>query len=171
MRRILVIGSGGSGKTTVAREIAARTGLPLIHLDQLFWHPGWMPTPDDEWDRQIRELIVQDRWIMDGNYGRTLPMRLAAADTVVFLDIPRAVCIWRILKRQLRHRGRSRPDVAPGCPERMSWEFLRWVWTYPSRRRPAILERLDAVQAEKQVVILASEREVRRFLEKLRPST
>lgn len=167
MRRVLVIGSGGSGKTTLAKEIAARTGLPLIHLDQLFWHPGWVPAPDEDWDRQIQELIAHDSWVMDGNYGRTLPMRLAAADTVVFLDLTRAVCIWRILKRQLRYFGRGRPDVAPGCPERLSWEFIGWVWTYPSRRRPGILQRLAAIRGEKQVYILRSQRQVRRFLEKL----
>ena len=167
MRRILIIGSGGSGKTTLAKETATRTGLPLIHLDQLFWHPGWVPTPDEEWDRQIQELIARDRWIMDGNYGRTLPMRLAAADTVVFLDLPRVICIWRILKRRLRYFGRARPDVAPGCPERFSWEFLRWVWTYPSRRRPRILDRLDAARRGKQVFVLQRETEVQGFLEKL----
>jgi adenylate kinase family enzyme len=167
VKRILIIGSGGSGKTTLAKEIAARTGLPLIHLDQLFWHPGWVPTPDDEWDRRIQEFTSGDSWIMDGNYGRTMAVRLAAADAVVFLDLPRLVCTWRILKRQLRYFGRIRPDSAPGCPERLTWEFVRWVWTYRSRRRPAILERLDAVRKTKRIFILQSERDVQRFLEDL----
>lgn len=164
MKRILIIGSGGSGKTTFAKELAERTGLPLIHLDQLFWSPGWVPTPDEEWDALIQRLIAQDQWIMDGNYGRTLPMRFAAADTIIFLDLPRLVCTWRIIARSVRYFGRSRPDVAPGCPERLSWEFLVWVWTYPSRRRPDILRRLESVRVEKQVVVLRSVREVERFL-------
>ena len=167
MRRILVIGSGGSGKTTVASEIASRTGLPLIHLDQLFWRPGWDPTPDDEWDQVIDRLIAQEGWVMDGNYGRTLPQRIAAADAIVFLDVPRLVCTWRILKRRFKHVGGSRPDVAPGCPEQVNWEFVHWVWTYPSRRRPGILEKLDAVMHEKRVFILRSETDVRRFLREL----
>jgi adenylate kinase family enzyme len=167
VRRILVIGSGGSGKTTVAREIAARTGLPLIHLDQLFWRPGWDPTPDDEWDQVIGRLIAQEGWVMDGNYGRTLQQRIAAADAIVFLDMPRLVCTWRILKRRFKHVGGSRPDVAPGCPEQVNWEFVHWVWTYPSRRRPGILEKLDAVRREKQVFILRSTADVRRFLREL----
>ncbi len=164
MRKILVIGSGGSGKTTVAKEIAARTGLPLIHLDQLFWHPGWVKTPDDEWDRLIAELSAQDAWIMDGNYGRTLPTRLDAADTVVFLDLPPVVCTWRILKRRLRYLGRSRPDVASGCPENLTWEFVSWVWTYRTRRRPEILQRLEAVRGSKKVFVLQSDADVQRFL-------
>jgi len=164
VKRILIIGSGGSGKTTFAKALASRTGLPLTHLDQLFWHPGWVPTPHDEWDRRIAELIAGDTWILDGNYGRTLSMRVDAADTVVFLDLPRLVCTWRILKRQLRYFGRIRPDAAPGCPERLSWEFVTWVWTYRSRRRPGIMKRLDAVCATKRIVVLRSDREVQTFL-------
>lgn len=164
MKRVLIIGSGGAGKTTVAKALAARTGLPLIHLDQLFWSPGWVPTPDHDWDALIQRLIGQDQWIMDGNYGRTLPTRLTAADTIIFLDLPRLVCVWRILARRWRYFGRSRPDVAPGCPEHLTLEFLGWVWTYPSRRRPDILRRLESVRSEKEVVILQSAREVERFL-------
>lgn len=168
MKRVLIIGSGGAGKTTVAKELAARTGLPLIHLDQLFWSPGWVPTPDDEWDALIQSLIAQGQWIMDGNYGRTLPTRLTAADTIIFLDLPRLVCTWRVIARRFHYFGRSRPDVAPGCPEHLTWEFVSWVWTYPSRRRPDILRRLDSVSQEKQVVILRSSREVERFLATIR---
>jgi len=169
MERVLVIGSGGSGKTTVARTIAERLGVPLIHLDALYWRPGWTPTPPDEWERSVAELIARPRWVMDGNYGGTLGMRLAACDGVVFLDMPRRVCLWRILKRRVRYRGRRRPDVAPGCPERVTWEFVRWVWTYRKRRRGAILERLGALTGCR-VVILSSRREVERFLASLAPS-
>lgn len=168
MRKVLIIGSGGSGKTSLANALAARTGLPVIHLDQLFWHPGWISTPNDEWDRRVAELVARDAWIMDGNYGRTLPMRLAAADTVVFLDTSRLVCTWRILRRRLRHLGRGRPDVAPGCPEHLTWEFVWWVWTYRSRRRPGILRSLEAVRRDKQVLILTNGREVIEFLARVR---
>jgi adenylate kinase family enzyme len=170
VKRILIIGSGGAGKTTFAKALASRTGLPLTHLDQLFWHPGWVPTPDEEWDRIVAELIARDSWIMDGNYGRTLPGRLEAADTVIFLDLPRLVCMSRIFKRRLRNFGRIRPDSAPGCPERISWEFVRWVWTYRSRRRPGIMKRLDALRSTKRIIILKSDREVRQFLENVASS-
>jgi adenylate kinase family enzyme len=163
MRRVLVIGSGGAGKTTLAVRIAARTGLPLIHLDSLYWRPGWIPTPTDEWERTIAELVQRPLWIMDGNYGGTLEPRLAAADCVVFLDVPRLRCLWRLLKRRVRHAGRSRPSVAPGCPERLTAEFLRWVWTYPTRRRPGILARLDELRGDKAIAILRKPADVEHF--------
>lgn len=156
MKRVLVIGSGGSGKTAVARRLAERTGLPLVHLDALYWRPGWVPTPADEWRATVQQLVTADAWIMDGNYGGTLDLRLEACDTVVFLDLPRIVCLWRVLKRQLRYLGRVRPDLPPGCRERLSWDFLAWIWTYPVRRRGDILKRLAALAPRKRVVVLRS---------------
>lgn len=164
MRRVLVIGSGGSGKTTFSKKLGERTGLSVIHLDHLFWHPGWVKTPDEDWDRLVAELCARDSWIMDGNYGRTLAPRIEAADTIIFLDLPRIVCTWRILKRQIRYAGRIRPDSAPGCPERLTWEFVSWVWTYPRQRRPDLLKRLDAARGTKRIVILRDERQIRKFL-------
>lgn len=164
MRRILVIGSGGSGKTTFARRLAERTKLPLIHLDALYWRPGWDPTPADEWGARVEALLREPVWIMDGNYGGTLDIRLAACDTVVFLDMPRLVCLWRVVRRQLQHGGQNRAELPAGCPERVTWEFLTWIWTYPARRRGAILRRLDALEDHKRVYVLRSSAEVDRFL-------
>lgn len=93
MQRVLVIGSGGSGKSTVAKEIARRLRLPLVHLDALYWQPGWRATQKSAWERVVHELIVAPSWVMDGNYGGTLDVRLARCDTVVFLDVPRVVCL------------------------------------------------------------------------------
>jgi adenylate kinase family enzyme len=164
MERVLVIGSGGSGKSTVARQLSQLLDLPIVHLDAHHWHAGWLPTPPEEWQRVVQSLVAGPRWVMDGNYGGTLELRLGHCDTVVFLDLPRLVCLWRVLKRQLRYRGKARPDMAPGCPERLSWEFIVWVWTYPSRRRPAILRRLSGLRTDQRVIILSSRREVSRFL-------
>jgi adenylate kinase family enzyme len=164
MRRVLIIGAGGAGKTTVARRLAATTGLPLIHLDSLYWRPGWVATPPDEWEATVRELVRQDAWIMDGNYGGTLDLRLEACDTVVFLDFPRLVCLARVLSRQVRHRGEARAELPAGCPERFSWGFYWWIWTYRGRRRGAILERLAAFDRSKRVLVLRSQGEVEGFL-------
>ena len=166
---MLVIGPGGSGKTTVAARLAERTGLPLIHLDSLYWRPGWQPTPADEWRARVQTLVSRDAWIIDGNYGGTLDIRLAACDTVVFLDLPRVVCLWRVLTRRMRYFGQVRPELPPGCPERLSWEFLVWIWTYPSRRRGAILRRLAALDAGKRVVILRSSAAIEEFLATVAP--
>ena len=169
MRRVIVIGSGGAGKSTLAARIGERLGLPVIHLDARHWQPGWQATPPEEWRRQVERLVAEPAWVMDGNYGGTLDVRMAACDTVVFLDLPRVVCLWRVVARTLRHRGRSRPDMAPGCPERWSWEFLRWVWSYPRRRRPAVLGRLAALPADTRVVHLRSRRAVEAWLASLAP--
>ena len=168
VRRVLVIGSGGAGKSTLATEIGAALGLPVIHLDALYWRAGWVPTPEPQWRAQVERLVAEDAWVMDGNYGGTLELRLAACDGVVFLDLPRWLCLARVLRRWLRYAGRTRPDLAPGCPEQLSWEFVRWVWTYPQRRRSEILRRLAALPPDRRVVVLDSRAGVRRFRDELR---
>jgi adenylate kinase family enzyme len=167
MRRILVIGSGGAGKSTLAAQIGAALGLPVIHLDARFWRPGWVPTPAAEWRARIAELTARDAWVMDGNYGGTLDLRLAACDAVVFLDLPRWLCVGRVLRRWLRYAGRTRPDMSAGCPERLRWEFVRWVWDYPRTRRPDILRRLAALPPDRHVAVLTSRAAVARFLDGL----
>ncbi|MEW5916776.1 MAG: AAA family ATPase [Gemmatimonadota bacterium] len=167
MRKVLVIGPGGSGKSTFARQLAARTGLPLIHLDTLYWSAGWVPAPNDVWDRTVAELIAGDAWVMDGNYGRTLSVRLAACDTVFFLDLPPLVCLWRVWRRSREHRGRSRPDLADGCPERLTWEFVWWILTYRRRRRPGIISQLSALADHQRAIVLRSSAAVRRYLDAL----
>src|SRR6266567_7661330 len=164
MKRVLVIGTGGSGKTSLARRLAHQTGLPLIHLDLLYWRPGWQATPSDEWREIVGRLIAGEKWIADGNYGGTLDLRLEACDTVVFLDLPRILCLWRVLKRQVRHFRQARPELPPSCRERLSWAFLMWIWTYPSRRRGDVLRRLAAVAQRKRVVILRSSPAIDTFL-------
>lgn len=136
MRRVVVIGSGGAGKSTFAAGLGRRAGLPVVHLDAVFWRPGWVPTPADEWRAAVAALVARPAWVLDGNYGGTLALRLVACDTAVFLDLPRRACLARVLGRWWRHRGCARPDMCPGCPGRTSGEFLWWVWTHPAERRP-----------------------------------
>ena len=161
--RIVVLGSGGAGKSSLARQLGGILELPVIHLDRLFWHAGWVPTPREEWIRVQRELVAGERWILDGNYGGTLPERLAAADAVLFLDLPRWTCLARTIGRTLRAGGLPRPDMAEGCPERMGLPYLRflwWIWKYPSRSRPRLLARLSDLPEGARVLRLRSAREV-----------
>jgi adenylate kinase family enzyme len=159
MRRVLIIGPGGAGKSTLAGRLADATGLPVVHLDARYWRPGWDATPVEEWRSVVSTLVDAPEWIMDGNYGGTLDLRIPAADTIIYLDWPRALCIWGVVKRRLRP-GTANPSRAAGCPERLSPEFLWWIWTYPTRRRPDILRRLKDVSDEKTVIVLRSRREM-----------
>lgn len=165
MRRVNVIGSGGAGKSHFSTRLSRATGLPVIHLDTLYWKPGWVESGQPEWTETVARLCDAERWVMDGNYGGTLDMRMAACDTVVFLDMPRWLCVLRVMKRYVQYRGRARPDMATGCPEQLSLAFLRWIWRYPRERRPKVLALLDTLSAEQQAVVLQSEADVDHFLE------
>lgn len=168
MKRIAIIGCGGAGKSTLARAIGTRLGIPVIHLDAEFWQPDWVMTPRDEEIARQSRMVAQPTWIIDGNYGGTIEIRLSVADTVLFLDFPRWLCLYRILKRRLQYAGRSRPDMAQGCPERLTPEFVRWVWNYRRQKRPEMLARLERLRAQgKTVVCLRNPAEVRRFLNTL----
>ena len=164
MQRVLVIGSGGAGKSTFASRLGESTSLPVIHLDALYWRSDWNATPSDDWARVVNGLLERDAWVMDGNYGGTLDARIAACDTVIFLDLPRRVGLWRVVRRWLRYRGRARPDMAEGCDERLTLEFVRWIWQYPTTRRPGILAKLAAMDRGQQAVVLRSAAEVEAFL-------
>jgi adenylate kinase family enzyme len=168
MKRILVIGSGGAGKSTFAKELGAILDLPVIHLDQVYWKPGWEKPAKEEWAATVEKLVAQHEWIMDGNFGGTLPQRIKRADAIILLDITRWVCLWRVAKRIVKYRGRHRPDMPPGCQERFDLEFIRWIWNYPSRSKPAKLALLSATGPDQRVVILGSGREVRHFLDATR---
>ncbi len=165
--RILVIGCGGAGKSTLAREMGRRTNLPVVDLDQLYWRPGWVKTEATEWNRVLEEALSADQWIMDGNYGGTLSLRFQACDAVVFLDLPRWLCFGRVLKRRVAAFWRTRQDAAVGCPDRLTWQFLMWIWDYRRLRRPAILEKLTQLKSSRPIYILQSTAEVQRFLSTL----
>ena len=136
MERVLIIGPCGSGKSTLARELAPRMGLPLVHMDQLGCQPGWVETDKATLHARIAEVVAGERWLIEGNYGSTLAPRLARADTVIYLDFPVPLCLWRLVRRIASHRGRSRPDMPEGCPERFDAAFLWYVMTWNSGPRP-----------------------------------
>jgi len=136
----------------------------VIHLDQHFWRPGWVEPSKDVWRDQVEELLKGERWIIDGNYGGTIELRLMHCDTVIFLDFPRHLCTYRVIKRAINYRGRTRPDLGEGCPEKVDWDFIKWTWNYPTRSRPRVLERLAKVEGRVRVIMLRSSREVEKFL-------
>jgi adenylate kinase family enzyme len=168
MKKVVIIGSGGSGKSTLAVRLGQALDLPVYHLDRLFWRPGWQETPRDEWRAMQEALCAEPAWIIDGNYSGTLDVRLAACDTVIWLDLPTWVCLAGTLKRVLSHRGRTRPDMGEGCPERFDWAFLQWVWSFRRQARPRIVQELSKLPCSAEVVVLTSRRQMAGWLEAVR---
>lgn len=165
MKRVLVIGSSGAGKSTFSRRLHEATRLKLIHLDKLYWKPNWVePTDKTEWRKNLAEVLNGDEWIIDGNYSSTMEMRLRASDTAILLDLPNYICTWRVFKRVMIYRKGGRPDMAEGCDEKFDWEFIKWTWNYPTRSKPRVEELLKRFENEKTIVRLKSQEEIENFL-------
>ena len=135
MERIMIIGCGGSGKSTLARQLGEKLNLPVVHLDRLFWKPGWQQVSTEEFDEKLAAELEKPQWIIDGNFTRTILQRIAKCDTVIYLDYSRIVCLWGVIRRVIKSYGKTRPDMGEGCPERIDFEFLRWVWNYNRQNR------------------------------------
>ena len=156
MRRVLIIGPCGSGKSTLARELAPRIGLPLVHMDQLGWQAGWVETEKAELNARLADVVAGECWLIEGNYGSTLAPRLERADTVIYLDFPIRLCLWRLIRRVTSLRGQSRPDMPQGCPERFDLGFFWYVMNWNSGPRLRTEAKLAPYAAK--VIRLASPR-------------
>ena len=159
--RILILGCPGSGKSTFARALAARTGLPVVHLDNLWWRADGTHISREDFDRALGELLEGERWILDGDYSRTYEVRLRAADTVVFLDYPEDVCMDGIRRRV----GEERPDM-PWKESTLDPELVAQVQNYARDNRPALLALLQKYP-EKRSLIFTSRQEADRWLSRL----
>ena len=163
--RVLVIGCSGSGKSTLAQALAQKRDLPYISMDrEIFWLPGWRMRPREEVLARLRRVLAEKRWILDGTSPGTLALRLPRTHLVLWLRPPRRVSLYGVLSRWLRYRGRSRPEMAQGCPEKMDLEFLSYVWTFEKKQCPEIEEKLAAHGPDVPVLVLKSRAEARRLL-------
>ncbi len=163
MKRIIIVGNGGTGKSTIAVKLGNILGLPVVHLDRLFWRPGWKSVPNAEFDALLAEEVGKDEWIIDGNYNRTIEMRLQRADTVIWLDFPRLTALVGVLRRTCVWRGKTRPDMGEGCPEKIDREFLTWIWNFNRNNRGRYRE-LFKPKETLDVIILHNRLEVRKWL-------
>lgn len=164
MKRILIIGCPGSGKTTFALKLSEKFNIPCIHLDKLFWKSGWVECSQPEFDYLLNEELKKDFWIMDGNYSRTLSRRLEHADTVIYFDYPRFLCIFRVLKRVIKNYGSTRIDMAENCPEKFDFEFIKYIWNFNKINQEAIFENLERFENVK-VFIVRNKSELKKLKE------
>ena len=164
MERIMIIGSGGSGKTTLARKLGEKTGLPVVHLDQIWWSPGnWKHLEREEFDVLLQKELEKPQWILDGNYNRTLEARLEKCDTVLYLDFPRTVAFTGWLRRVIKNWGHAREDMAPGCAEWFDPEMAKWIWNFNKTNRENYYKILNEAEGV-QTIVLKNRRAVKKFL-------
>lgn len=161
MQRIVVIGAGGAGKTVLANRLSRLLGLPITHLDSLRYTDTWQIVPEDEFVAAQQAVAATGRWVIDGNSLASMPVRFAAADTIVFLDLPARVCLWGVLRRRLRYRGGQHPD---GVHDRVTWSFLAYVWRYRRRTRPRVRRCIADHGRHATLIELTSRRQANRFL-------
>ncbi len=164
-RRVLVIGCSGSGKSTLSRALAARLGLRHVSMDrEIFWLPGWQERPRNEALARLAAVLAEENWIIDGTSPGTLHMRLPRTDLVIWMRPPRWVSLRGAFGRWRRYWGRTRPDMADNCPEKIDFEFLHYIWTFERLATPKILRELAAHGPAVPLLTLRSREEADRLV-------
>ena len=169
MQRIVILGNAGSGKSTLARALGQQLSLPVVHLDKLFWEPGWVEPDAGQFRERVREAIATDAWVCEGNYARrTFDLRLPRADLIIWLDTPRIICFNRVIRRSVMNRPRA--DIPAGCSEKLDREFLtflKFVWNFDRGYRPGIEAVRLAIAPQIPVVHLRGAGQIEAFLHTL----
>ncbi|UPK31679.1 AAA family ATPase [Bradyrhizobium sp. 186] len=166
MRRIIVVGCQGSGKTSLALKLGRKLALPVVHLDVLYWRPGWKPSDKTSFRARVAEAIAGETWIVDGSFsGLAFDITLARADSLVVIDRPRWLCQWRILWRSAFDRDKTRSDLPEGSPEQFDWKLMREAWRYDTERAPVIETERVQYGADVPVLRLRSDRDIEDFLD------
>jgi adenylate kinase family enzyme len=172
MRRIVIFGSPGSGKSTLARSLGERLALPVVHLDVLFWEPGWKEPDNEAFRARVRAAVAGDDWVCEGNYlSRTFDLRLPRADLAIWMDTPRLTCARRAIVRSALARPRA--DLAAGCEEGFDndfGEFFHYLWNFDRVSRPRMEAARVAMRPDIPVVRLKSRREADAYLASLTPA-
>lgn len=163
MRRVLVIGSPGAGKSTLSARLAAKLDVPVIYLDLHHWLPGWVYRDSASAREIVRDLATGPAWVMDGNFAETFDLRMPRADTLVWLDYPRMTCVRRILTRTIRGYGKRPADLPEGCPEGFDPQVYRFAWRFPAESRPQIASAIDKYGAHLNIMRLGNDRDVAAF--------
>jgi len=171
VKKVAVIGCAGSGKTHTAMILQEKLNLPVYHLDQYAWKPGWEKVDIDELRKHHQKLLKKDSWIIEGIYFKLLNERVKASDAIILLDVPRSVCLWNVVKRSVLNSGKVIEGNPEGCTLKIfSFKFvevLRWIWNFKSKHRPRIIETLNRFKDTKKIYIFTSQQEVNDFLNKI----
>lgn len=170
MKKVIVIGCPGSGKSTFSTKLAKLTHLPLIHLDSLYHQEHWdsdQAVKKQQWSDTVTSLVKDDQWIIDGNYKSTMDIRIEAADTIIFLDYSRALCMWRTLVRRWQFRNKKRSDMPSSWKEKISYDFLKLIWNYNTEQRPNLIAELEKRSYQKEIHILKTPQDADNFLKKM----
>ncbi|MEN0105264.1 MAG: AAA family ATPase [Pseudomonas sp.] len=166
MQRIVILGNAGSGKSTLARALGQKLDVPVVHLDTLFWEPGWVEPDAEQFRRRVSDAVAGERWVCEGNYARrTFDLRLPRADLIIWLDTPRLLCLVRVILRSVLNRPRA--DLPAGCREKLDrafLDFLKFVWTFDRGYRPGIEGVRLAVGPQVPTVHLRGARAITAFL-------
>ena len=166
----MIIGFSGCGKSTLARQLGEKLDIEPTHFDAIHWLPGWVESTDEYKTERIRSVLERDRWIIEGSYRRILwRERAEGADTVIFLDFNRFLCLWRVIKRRIMYNGKTRPDMGEGCEEKLDFEFIKWVVWDGRKKRKENYEFLRFLKNEKNkdVYIFRRPRELKKFLDSI----
>ncbi|WP_055595740.1 topology modulation protein [Streptomyces hirsutus] len=165
MKKVAIVGCGGSGKSHLARELGRILDAPVTHLDAAFYDDEWNSLPMDKFVDLQCELVSQPRWVIDGNYNSTLQIRLEACDTVILMDVSTTAALYGIFSRQIRHGAGHKGN---GVHNRIHWGVIKYVATYRRKMRPRVMAKIEEFAAGRaDVVLLANRRQMRRWLRKV----
>ena len=167
MKKIMIIGSPGTGKSTLSRQLENKLSIKLYHLDKLFWKPHWEMSTKEEQLAILSEVVKKESWIIDGNYSSTLDIRMKQADTIIYLKRARLVCLYQVLKREIKYRGTTRPDMHENCPAKLDKEFIKWILHFPKNHEPLIDEYLNQLTHKQTLIKLTNKKEITIFLNTL----
>jgi len=140
MSKIMIVGNCGSGKSTFARTLGNVLNRKVTHLDKLYWKKGWVRMPSEEWEPLMKELVKEENWIIDGNYNSTVGIRLQAADLIIYFNLPKYICLYRIFKRYLLQNNGRQFDKVDGLGEKVDWGLIKWILCYPKKEMEQQLE-------------------------------
>ncbi|MEH6496466.1 MAG: AAA family ATPase [Pseudomonas marincola] len=164
MRRIMIVGGPGSGKSTLAFRLQKQTGLPIIHMDKIYWSDGWILNSKEQIRSTVEKAAQKSHWIFEGNNSSSFDLRIENADTIIFLDLPTRTCLFRVLLRTIKNYGLVRKGMALGCPDRFDWSFLKLVYGYRKSGRLKALKLLEEAPTSVKKYHLENRRSVDIFL-------